>query len=55
MTNGQSIALVTVFNLGLVFGPGALADSVSDGCAALVIVRSVLYSMFSARDKSAQD
>jgi|SRR5579859_575647 hypothetical protein len=55
MTSSQSITLAAVFSVGLVFGPGASADPVSDGCAALVSARSALYSMLSARDKSAQE
>jgi hypothetical protein len=55
MTGSQSIAVTTVFGLGLVFVPVAWADPASDACAALVDARSALYSMMNAKDKSAQD
>jgi hypothetical protein len=55
MTSIQSIAVTTVFGLGLAFVPAAWADPASDACAALVDVRSAQYSMMSAKDKSAQD
>ena len=55
MTNSERIALAAALGVGLVFGPAASADSVSDSCAALVSARSALYSMLSARDKLAQD
>ena len=51
----QSIAVTTVFCLGLAFVPAAWADPASDACAALVDARGTLYSMISAKDKSAQD
>ena len=44
-----------VFGLGLACIPAAWADSASDACAALVNARTTLYSMLSAKDKSAQD
>ena len=55
MTNSQSIAVATVFGLGLAFVPTAWADPASDVCAALVSARSALYSMVNAKDKPAQD
>jgi hypothetical protein len=55
MTSIQSIAVATVFGLGLAFVPAARADQASDACAALVDARSALYSMMNAKDKSAQD
>ena len=55
MTNSQSIAVATVFGLGLAFVPAAWADPASDVCAALVNARSALYSMVNAKDKPAQD
>ena len=55
MTSIQSIAVATVFGLGLAFVPAARADHASDACAALVDTRSALYSMMNAKDKSAQD
>ena len=55
MTSIQSIAVTTVFGLGLAFVPAARADQASDACAALVDTRSALYSMMNAKDKSAQD
>jgi hypothetical protein len=55
MTISRSIAVTMVFGLGLACIPAAWADSASDACAALVNARSTLYSMLSAKDKSAQD
>ena len=55
MTGSQSIAVTTMFGLGLVFVPAAWADHVSDACAALANARTALYSMTLAKDKSAQD
>lgn len=55
MTRSQSIAVTTVLALGLGFAPAARADSASDACAALVDARATLYSLLSAKDKSAQD
>src|ERR1700687_84565 len=55
MTSSQWIAVTTVFVLGLAFVPAAWADPASDACAALVDARGTLYSMISAKDKSAQD
>jgi hypothetical protein len=55
MTNSQSIAVTTMFGLGLAFVPVAWADPKSDACAALVDARSALYSMINAKDKSTQD
>ena len=55
MTSGRSIALTTVFSLGLAFAPAAWANPASDVCAALVDARNALYSMINAKDKSAQD
>ena len=54
MTSRQSIAVSVVFGLGLGF-VAAWADSASDACAALANARTALYSMISAKDKSAQD
>ena len=55
MTSSQSIAVATVFGLGLAFVPAAWADPASDACAALVNARIALYSMVNAKDKPAQD
>ena len=55
MTSSQSIAMTTVFGLGMAFVSAAWADPASDACAALVDARSALYSMLNAKDKSAQD
>jgi hypothetical protein len=55
MTSNQSIALSVVFGLGLGFVSVAWADSASDACAALASARTALYSMVTAKDKSAQD
>ena len=55
MTSSQSIAVTTVFGLGLAFVSAAWADPASDACAALADTRSALYSMIIAKDKSAQD
>jgi len=55
MTSRQSIAVTTIFGLGLAFLPTAWADSKSDACTALVDARNALYSMMNAKDKSAQD
>ena len=55
MTNSQSIAVTTVFSIGLAFVPAAWADPASDACAALAEARGALYSMTNAKDKSAQD
>ena len=51
----QSIAVTTIFGVGLTFVPAAWAGPASDACAALVDSRSALYSMLYAKDKSAQD
>jgi hypothetical protein len=55
MTSRQTIAVITVFGLGLAFVPAAWADPASDACAALANARTALYSMTIAKDKSAQD
>jgi len=55
MTSSQSIAVTTVFSLGLAFVRVAWADPASDACAALANTRTALYSMIIAKDKSAQD
>lgn len=55
MTSSRSIAVTMVFGLGLALVQAAWADSASDACAALVNARTTLYSMLSAKDKSAQD
>ena len=55
MTISQSIAVTTVFGLGLAFVSAAWADPASDACAALIEARGTLYSMMNAKDKSAQD
>ena len=55
MINSQSIAVTTVLGLALAFAPAARADPATDACAALVEARSALYSMVSAKDRSAQD
>jgi Four helix bundle sensory module for signal transduction len=53
MTRRRSFAVMVA--LGLAFVPPAWADPAGDACAALVEARSTLYSMLSAKDKSAQD
>ena len=55
MTIRQSIAVTTMFGLGLAIVPAAWADSKSNACAALVDARNTLYLMLNAGDKSAQD
>ncbi len=55
MTRSDSIIVTTVFGLGLAFAPAAWAASATDACAALVEARATLYSLLSAKDKSAQD
>jgi chemoreceptor-like protein with four helix bundle sensory module len=55
MTSRRSIAMTTVFGLGLAFVPAAWADPASDACASLANARSALYSMMLAKGKSAQD
>ena len=55
MTGSQSIAVTTMFSLGLVFVPAAWAEHAGDACAALANARTALYSMTLAKDKSAQD
>ena len=54
MTSSQSIAVVSIFGLGLGF-PAAWADPASDVCAALANARTALYSMITAKDVSTQD
>ena len=55
MTSNQSIAVTTIFGVGLAFVLAAWAGPASDVCAALADSRSALYSMLYAKDKSAQD
>jgi hypothetical protein len=55
MTSRRSIAMTTVFGLGLAIVPAAGADPASDACASLANARSALYSMMLAKGKSAQD
>ena len=55
MTSSQSIAVTTVFGLGLAFVSATWAHPASDVCAALADTRSALYSMIVAKDKTAQD
>jgi hypothetical protein len=55
MTSRRSIAMTTIFGLGLSFVPAAWADPASEVCASLVDARIALYSMMNAKDKSAQD
>jgi len=55
MTRRQSIAVMTVFALGLSFISAARANPASDVCASLVNARTALYSMMKAKDESAQD
>ncbi len=55
MRSSQTIAVMTMFGLGLGFVSVASADPASDVCAALVGTRTALYSMLNAKDKSAQD
>ena len=56
MTSSQSIAVTTIFSIGLACVPAAWADPASDAaCAALVDSRGALYSMLNAKDRSAQD
>ncbi len=53
MTRSHLVALM--FSLQLVYTTGAFAQSPNEACATLVNVRSSLYSMISAKEKSAQD
>ena len=55
MTSNQTIAVTTVFSLGLALAPAVWANPASDACAALANARTALYSMTIAKDKSAQD
>jgi hypothetical protein len=55
MTSRRSIAMTTIFGLGLSFVPAAWADPAREVCASLVDARTALYSMMNAKDKSAQD
>jgi hypothetical protein len=55
MTGKPSIAVIAVLVLGFAFCRAAWADPAADVCAALVNARSSLYSMLSAKDKSARD
>ena len=56
MTSSQSIAVTTIFSIGLACVSAAWADPASDAaCAALVDSRGGLYSMLNAKDRSAQD
>ena len=55
MKNGPSIALATLFGLGVVLLPVASASPANDACTALAGARIALYSMVNAKDKSAQD
>src|SRR6516165_2754327 len=55
MTSNQTIAVTTVFSLGLALAPAVWANPASDACAALANARGALYSMTVAKDKSAQD
>jgi hypothetical protein len=55
MTSSRSIAVTMVLGLGLACVPAAWADSAGEACAALVTARGTLYSLLSAKDKSAQD
>jgi hypothetical protein len=55
MISRRSIAVTTVFGLGLSFIPAAWANPASDVCASLVDARTALYSMMNAKHKSAQD
>ena len=55
MARKQSIAVATVFAIGLTFAPVARANPVSEVCMALGEARISLYSMLHAKDRSAQD
>ena len=55
MARKQSIAVATVFAIGLTFAPAARANPVSEVCTALGEARISLYSMLHAKDRSAQD
>ena len=55
MAREQSIAVATVFAIGLTFAPAARANPVSEVCTALGEARISLYSMLHAKDRSAQD
>src|SRR3974390_1180696 len=55
MTSIQSLAVTTVFSIGLAFIPAAWADPARDACAALVDARGTLYSLLNAKYKAAQD
>jgi hypothetical protein len=55
MISSRSIAVSTLFGLGLASASAAWADTASDACGALANARTALYSMINAKDKSAQD
>ena len=55
MPSGQSIAMMVVLGLGLIFTPAAWADHRPEACMALVDARAALWSMMDAKDKSSQD
>ena len=55
MTRNRSIAVTTIFGVTLAFVRVASASPATDACAALVESRNALYSILSAKDKSAQD
>jgi hypothetical protein len=55
MTSSQSIVVIAVFGVGLVFLPIAWAAPVSEACPAAAGGRATLYLMINAKDKSAQD
>jgi hypothetical protein len=52
MTRRQSIAVMTVFALGLSSVSAARANPASDICTSLVNARTALYSMMKAKDES---
>ncbi len=55
MVTNRATTLLMIFGIGIVFTSSARADPAADACAALVNVRSALYSMVSAKQKSEQD
>jgi hypothetical protein len=55
MASRRAIILLTIVGIGLIVAPTARADSAIDACAALFNVRTALYSMVNAKQKSEQD
>ncbi len=55
MASRRAITLLMILGTGLTVAPTARADSAIDACAALFNVRTALYSMVNAKQKSEQD